>query len=64
MTLQGLLTQKQPQLSDSAISVQKAKTAALLQANKMAAQNILLCALAQLESNSSTSSVKEKKIWI
>ena len=67
MTLQELLKQSQSQpksTSPNQLAEQKAKTSALLSANKAAASRILLGALAQLESNSSTSSVKEKKIWI
>ena len=65
MTLQQLLKVKQSvSTSESQLAEQKAKTTSLLSANKAAASRILLGALAQMESNSSTSKEIEKKIWI
>ena len=61
MTLQDLLPQK-------AKTEQKAeqlkKTEALIKANKAAAALILKGALAQMERNTSTSTITEKRIWI
>jgi hypothetical protein len=65
MTLQNLLPPRvQLSTSESELAAQREKTAALLQANKLAAARILQDTLARLESSKPISSSVIKKIWI
>jgi len=65
MTLQSLLPQKAAlSTSETELAVQREKTAALLQANKLAAARILQDTLARIESSKPTSTSVIKKIWI